>query len=37
MDCANRRHKMLKDTLKMAAQAVAIYAVMLGAYWGFIA
>jgi hypothetical protein len=27
---------MLKDTLNMVAQAVAIYAVLIGGYWIFI-
>jgi hypothetical protein len=28
--------KMLKDTLRMAAQAFVIYAIALGAYWGLV-
>jgi hypothetical protein len=31
-----KENDMLKDTLNMVAQAVAIYAVLIGGYWLFI-
>jgi hypothetical protein len=31
-----KENDMLKDTLNMVAQAVAIYALLIGGYWLFI-